>query len=109
MKEWHIQITDQADRDMRDIYEYIAFQLQEPITAEKLIERIRNGIYGLKTSPKSFAVYPNEPWKSQGLRRINVGNYGIFFVPIESSGIVAIVRIMYGGRDIEMHLNQTQE
>ena len=55
--------------------------------------------------PLSYTVYPKEPWKSRGLRRVNEGNYGIFFVPLEKRHSVIVIRIMYGGRDIERILD----
>ena len=44
-------------------------------------------------------VYPEEPWKSMGLRYMNVDHYCIFYFPDEQKGEVEIVRIMYSGRD----------
>ena len=57
--------------------------------------------------PQSYAVYPREPWKSRGLRRINEGKYAIFFVPAEQDHTVIVTRIVYGGRDIERVLDDT--
>jgi len=51
--------------------------------------------------PQSYAVYPKEPWKSCGLRRINEGKYAIIFVPSEIDHTVIVTRIVYGGRDIQ--------
>jgi toxin ParE1/3/4 len=109
MKEWSVQLSKQADIDLRKIYEYIAFTLLEPVTAGKLVQRIENRIFKLNTMPQSYAVYPKEPWKSRGLRRINEGKYAIFFVPAEIDYTVIVTRIMYGGRDIENILEDTPQ
>ena len=105
MSDWNILLTDQAESNLRAIYEYIAFTLLEPATAAKLTQRIKVKISKLKVSPQSYAVYPKEPWRSRGLRRVNAGNYAIFFVPVENRQTVVIIQIMYGGRDIERILD----
>ena len=107
MKEWSVQISRQADIDLREIYEYIAMTLLEPITAWNLVRRIEKRISKLNTMPQSYAAYNKEPWKSCGLRRINEGKYAIFFVPTEKDHIVVVTRIVYGDRDIERILDDT--
>ena len=107
MIEWSVNLSKQADIDLREIYEYIAFTLLEPVTAGNLIQRIETRISKLNTMPLSYAVYPKEPWKSRGLRRINEGKYAIFFIPTEENHTVVIIRIMYGGRDIDQLLENT--
>jgi toxin ParE1/3/4 len=109
MKEWHVALTEQAEDDLRDIYEYIAFKLLVPETAISLIRRIKVRINKLNVSPTSYAVYPKEPWKSRGLRRRNEGNYAIFFVPVESKRTVVVLRVVYGGRDIKRVLDDTSD
>ena len=37
MNEWSVQLSKQADIDLRKIYEYIAFTLLEPVTAGKSV------------------------------------------------------------------------
>ena len=108
MKPWHIMLTGQAEADLRGVYdEYIAFTLLEPGVAAKLAWRIVDRISGLKTYPQSYALYPKEPWKSRGLRRANEKNYAIFFVPVKSKNTIVVIRILYGGRDIERILDET--
>ena len=101
MKEWRILISRQAERDLREVYEYIALTLLEPSIASKLIYRIEDRITKLSAMPLSYSIYPKEPWKSRGLRRVNVGNYAIFFVPSKDKNEVIVIRVIYGGRDTE--------
>ena len=101
MSNWQVQLAKHAEDDLRGIYEYIAFDLLEPGVAKNLIQRIEKRVSKLNNSPQSFATYPKEPWKSRGLRRVNSGKYAIFYIPAEDDKIVTVVRIMYGGRDID--------
>jgi len=106
MSNWQVQIAKHAEDDLRGIYEYIAFELLEPGVAKNLIERIEKRVSKLNNSPQSFAIYQKEPWKSRGLRRVNSGKYAIFYIPTEEDKIVTVIRIMYGGRDIENILDE---
>jgi len=110
MSKWQINIADSAEKDLSETYAHIANTLLEPQTALSLIRRIKAKIQKLDTSPTMYAVYPNEPWKSRGLRRVNSGNYAIFFIPTENGNqTVTIIRIIYGGRDIDDILNDMHD
>lgn len=41
---FQVQLTEQAEKDLRGIYEYIAFRLLSPINAEKQLSRIEAGM-----------------------------------------------------------------
>ena len=104
---WNILLTDQAETDLRKIYEYIALTLLEPGTAVKLIRRIATQISKLNQMPNRHPLYLKEPWRSRGLRRVNAGNFSIFYVPLEDKQTVVVIRIIYAGRDIEQVLGGT--
>lgn len=59
--------------------------------------------------PLRHQLYEKEPWKSRGLRVLKVNNYLAFYLPVESKNVVAIIRIMYGGRDIERQLHDIEK
>lgn len=102
---WKIAYSAQARQDLRNIYEYIAFNLLMPETATKQVQRIMNEIRSLDEMPLRFRLYDREPWYSQGLRFFSVNNYLVFYLPDENQNMVNIVRIMYSGRDIDTQLN----
>lgn len=51
-----------------------------------------------------FRLYEKEPWYSMGLRILTVDNYLVFYLPEESELRVVIIRMMYGGTNIDKHL-----
>lgn len=67
---YEIEISVQADSDLRNIYEYIAFELQSPENAVGQLDRLEESILGLNQMPERFREYENEPWHSRGLRSI---------------------------------------
>ena len=101
---WDIVYTAGARRDLRDIYEYIAYELLVPETAAGQTQRIMIEIRALEEMPMRYRLYEGEPWHSEGLRFFSVDNYLVFYLPDETKKTVSIVRIMYGGRDIRRRL-----
>ena len=49
--DWHVEITEDAEQDVDEIYQYIAVSLQEPGIAWKQTERIRDKIAQLYYMP----------------------------------------------------------
>lgn len=105
---WTVKYTNQAREDIKVIYEYIAFELLVPDTATVQIQRIFKIVRGLDEMPMRFKFYEDEPWKSKGLRFVPVDNYLIFYLPIEETNTVSIVRIIYAGRDMNKQLQKTE-
>lgn len=94
---YNIILTEQADNDLRSIYEYIAFILLEPKIATGLLDRIEKGILNLDEMPERFHLFENEPWHSRGLRQMPVDNFIVFYIPKTEDKTVNVIRIMYGG------------
>lgn len=103
---YNIEITNQADKDIRKIYEYIAYELQSPENASGQLERIEQCIMNLDSMPERFRIYNKEPWKSRGLHIVPVDNYCVFYIVNNGNMTVSIMRVMYGGRDIDSQLDK---
>ena len=101
-----IKYSTKAINDLRDIYSYIAFNLQAPETAAKMVRQIRNSIKELDFMPERNPILDWEPWNSLNTHKMHVGNYLVFYIvdPLQSS--VSIVRIVYGKRDIAKALSE---
>lgn len=101
---YEVELSEQADNDLRGIFEYIAFELQSPENASGQLDRLEEQILSLDIMPERYRKYENEPWKSRGLRVLPVDNYVIFYIPDSNKKVVTILRVMYAGRDIENQL-----
>lgn len=100
-----VVISAQAEEDLREIFEYIAFELLSPENAVRQLERLEKQILSLSEMPERFQKYDIEPWSSRGLRFAAVDNYIVFYIPDINTLIVTILRAMYSGRNIEKQLN----
>lgn len=101
---YEVTTTDQADTDLRGIYEYIAFELLSPDNAIGQLDRLEKNIMGFEEFPEKFRHYEKEPWHSRGLRVMPVDNYLVFYIPDKDAGIVTVIRVMYAGMDVDNQL-----
>lgn len=98
---YKVHYAPQAVEDLKDIYAYIAYKLQESAIATAQVNRIRKEIRSLQFMPLRYSVVDWEPWKSMEMHRVSVGNFMVFYVVDTNTMNILVTRIVYGGRDIE--------
>lgn len=106
---WKINYSASSREDLKSIYDYIAYELLSPEYAAGQTERIMKVVRSLEDMPMRHQVYEEERWKTKQVRYLPVDNYIIFYLPKEETGIVNIVRIIYGGRDMKKQIQETKE
>ena len=97
--------SSKAKDDLIEIYSYIAFDLQVPDIAEGQVNRIRKTIRSLDFMPSRYITVEWEPWKSMRMDQVPVDNFVVYYVVKDDSRTVTVIRIFYGGRDIEDIIN----
>ena len=102
---YEVTLTPEAKRDLWEIYRYIAVELQSEQNANGQLDRLEENILKLDEMPERFRVYDREPWRNRNLRVMPVDNYLVFYIPDHQAENVAVLRIMYGRRDIDAQLN----
>ena len=100
---WDVEIADAAYEDMRNIFYYLANELQSPDDARNVIRRILAEIATLNEMPNRFRSYPREPLSSEGVRVMDVGNYCVYY--IAKDGVVSVGRVLYFRRDSDAVLS----
>lgn len=106
---YHVSYAPKAYHDLGDIFSYLAFTLHEKQTASNLIKRIQREIASLNTFPERYAQVDWEPWASMGVRKLPVGNYIVFYQVDLRKKTVTIIRIFYGGRNVEDIINEGKD
>lgn len=101
---YSIQISEQAENDLRGIFEYISFVLLSPQTAAHQLRKIEAAISRLDYMPERYGKYEKEPWLSRGLRQMPVTNYIVFYLVNDERMQVQVLRILYKRRDAESQL-----
>lgn len=100
-EKFKIIYSPEALDDLRKIYSYIAFKLKAPDSAKNQAKRIREEIRSLDFMPGRYALVDFEPWKSRNTHKVTVNNYVVFYAVDEDTTTVTVIRIFYGGQDIE--------
>ena len=101
-----VVLAEQAEADLKGIFEYIAFELLAPENAAGQLDRIEEIILSLSDYPERFRLYEREPWKSRNTRVVPVDNYVIFYIPDTDNAVVTVIRVMYSGRDVDKLLDE---
>ncbi|MCL1842588.1 MAG: type II toxin-antitoxin system RelE/ParE family toxin [Defluviitaleaceae bacterium] len=104
--EYDVQLIDEAEADLRDIYEYFAIKRREPKLARKIYKLIMDKLNSLKEMPFRYPIYQEEPWRSRDVRQVFARSYCAFY--FVTGNIVKVFRIMYGGMDLSSALNETK-
>jgi plasmid stabilization system protein ParE len=99
-KKYKIEYLPIADRDLTEIFSYLAVDLAAPQAAANFLEKIGRAIQALDTFPYVYPVYHSaeihtEPFE---FRSLIVGSYLIFYYVTENT--VTIARIVHSKRDM---------
>ena len=90
-----------ARTDLEDVLRYIEEELSNPKAAVDMAKTFFEKIDTLRASPLSGRKIDNEYVLDQNLRKFFVGKYIVFYKPDEDNRTIIIVRIIYGGRNVD--------
>lgn len=94
-----VKITKQAQEQIREIISYIRFTLQAPGTAMKMLNTLEQEIASLDRFPNRVPLTDEEPWHSQGIHKLTVKNYLVYFWVDEAAKKVQVIGVVYGRKD----------
>jgi plasmid stabilization system protein ParE len=106
VKEYKIHIARQAKEHLNGIADYIAFELKAPDAARNTIAKIRKEINSLSQMPERIKLTGEETWKSEGVHRMRVNNYYVYFWIDEDNAIVDIMAVIYVECDQKARLKE---
>ena len=104
MKKYLVHITPNASKMLIQIYEYIAFELLEPIYASEQLLNLQNQICSFDTMPKRCKAFSKTIYPGYELRRMLVDNYSVFYYLDDNT--VTVTDIIYSRSDILERLNK---
>lgn len=99
MDAYNVLVTPSADRDLDEIFEYVAVRLNAPLTADKLVLRLFNAMSALSFSPWRCPLSKDPYLAKQGFRNLFAESYIIFFVVDDNAKNVIIHRVIYAKRN----------
>ena len=99
MKTYTIRITRQARDHLREIKKYITEELLAPDAARNTIATLKKEVLTLTKMPSRIKLTEEEPWRSEGIHRMRVKNYYVYFWIDEKKRTVQITSVIYVARD----------
>ena len=105
---YKVGYSEDALNDLREIYAYIANELLVPETAAAQVGRIRKEVRSLDFMPARYALVEWDPWHSMKMHQLPVDNFIVYYLVDDEEMAVTVVRIFYGGQDIEGILNSNE-
>lgn len=105
-KKYEVKITSHALRQMQEIVRYISSILHSPKAAEQWLVRVEKDISSLSHMPARIGLTEEEPWRTQGVHRMVVGNFLVYFWIDEDSLRVWVTAFVYGRRDKRQQLEE---
>lgn len=95
MDNYSVKLYARANRDLEEIFKYIANSISEPLTAEKMIDALENAIVSLEFFPERGSIRQNGIYANKNYRQLFVKNYVIIYKVLKECKEVHIVTIRY--------------
>ena len=99
MNEYGVRVTRQALEQMKEIVHYISNDLMAPDAADNLLDKMKAEITKLLSFPKKQALIDEEPWRTEGVRKIVVNNFLIYYWVDDENNRVQVTAVIYSRRD----------
>lgn len=99
MNEYEVRVTRQALEQMKEIVHYISNDLMAPDAADNLLDKMKAEITKLSSFPKKHASIDEEPWRTEGVRKIVVKNFLIYYWVDDENNRVQVTTVIYSRRD----------
>ena len=99
METYDVIIWSAAKASMNDIADYIMTVLKAPEAADDTVLTIRKAIRDLNFMPQRYAILPEDFFEKEGIRRMQVRNYFVYFNVDEANMRVNILDVLYVGRE----------
>lgn len=98
-KQYKVQITKYALTQMEEIRDYIVNELHAPQAAHNLILEMKNKVASLNSMPERNPSVDSKKWREQGIRKIIVKSFIIYYWIDEEQRTVNITAVVYGKRN----------
>lgn len=98
---YKLKVTELAERDLENIYDYISNRLANPTAASAFLDGVAECYAKLAEMPMMFERCRDAQLKERGYRRCVIKNYVMVYRVSVDEQCVFILRYFYGARDYE--------
>lgn len=96
---YEVKITRQAQEQMAEIIDYISNVLFAPEAANNLLNQMESSMMSLSEFPECHQLIEEEPWKTEGIRKIVINNFLVYYWINKPDKKVHITAVIYAKRD----------
>ncbi|MBQ5642574.1 MAG: type II toxin-antitoxin system RelE/ParE family toxin [Bacteroidaceae bacterium] len=97
--DYKVKLTDHAIAQLQEAVIYISKVLQASTVAKHWAARIKKELASLSTMPARYPLTEEEPWHTEGIHKMSVENFLVYYWIDEEKKIVWITAIVYARRD----------
>lgn len=97
--EYSVRLTPHSVFQIQETVSYISKVLLVPETANAWSDYLENQIAKLDTMPARFPLVDKEPWRTNGIRRMPVKNFVVYYYIDENSKEVWVTSVVYSKRN----------
>jgi toxin ParE1/3/4 len=98
-KTYTVKLTSQAKEQIQEIVHYITHELKAPDSALHMLDVLEDSFTSLAHFPQRIALTNEEPWRTNGIRRLPLKNFLVYFWIDENKMAVQITAVIYSKRD----------
>ena len=106
---YQVEITKYAYKQMRDIARYVKIKLKNPDAAKRLLNDLKTAAISLEKMSHRIPLTDEQPWRSEGIRKMPIKNYLVYFWIDEIKSIVYITAVIYGQREQKRQLSKMEK
>ena len=96
---YQVKLTDHAIGQIKETVGYISRVLLEPEVARRWSDRLKKEMASLDTMPRRYPLVSEEPWRAEGVRKMPVENFLVYYWVNEETRTVWITAVLYGRQD----------
>ena len=96
---YQVKLTNHALAQLKEAVGYISKVLLEPVVARCWSDRIKKEILTLDHMPLRYPLVDEDSWRTEGVRKMSVENFIVYYWVNEETTTVWITAIVYGRRD----------
>ena len=96
---YEVKITTQAREQMAEIVDYISHELYAPDAAKNLLDKMESSIMALSEFPERYQLIDEEPWRTEGIRKIVVKNFLVYYWIDNAEKKVQVTAVIYEKRN----------
>ena len=99
MNVYDVYITRQAEELLEETLYHITVNLLNPDAADAFVDEFYEEVNKLSKNPEKHRPVDEEPWGSEGIRKITIKNYYVYFWIDTENAIVWVNAVVFAERD----------